>query len=195
MPAASGTEGGRVQLLSLAEAEKRAEEVGLPPAMARLNVFRTLLQHPRLAGAVSDLLLTLLFRSELDHRLRELVIMRIGWATGSDYEWTQHWPLSQEQFGCTREEVLAVRDWQGADCFGETERTVLAATDEMLATGRLAPGTWARCREQVGGEKVCLELVASIATWRWISQVAQGLAIPLEEGVASWPPDGVGPRG
>ena len=34
---------------------------------------------------------------------------------------------------------------------------------------------------------------AAIATWRWISQVARTLEIPLEEGVAAWPPDGQSP--
>ena len=41
---------------------------------------------------LGDLLQTLLFTGNaLDPRLRELLILRIGWRTGAVYEWTQHW--------------------------------------------------------------------------------------------------------
>jgi len=176
--------------LETAEAVKIAEELGLPVALAELNIFRVLLRNPPVAKATADLLLSLLFRSSLDHRLRELVIMRLGWATAASYEWTQHWRIALDQFGCSEEDLLALRDWENAGHFGEAERAVLAATDETLATGTLAPGTWDRCLAHVGDEVACMELVASIATWRWISQFTRSLEIPLEEGVVPWPPDG-----
>jgi len=182
--------GARVALLTEADAGRIGEEVGVPAALARLNVFRVLLRSPVLAKAINDLLISLLFRASLDDRLRELVIMRLGWATACDYEWTQHWKVGREQFGCTDEDFLAVRDWQRGEHFGPAERAVLAATDETLATGRVSPETLAHCRKQLGDEVRCIELVAAIATWRAISQIARSLEIPLEEGVDSWPPDG-----
>jgi alkylhydroperoxidase family enzyme len=180
----------RIELLALAQAKQAAKEAGVPEALAVLNVFRVLLRRPRVAKAVNDLLLSLLFGGVLDDRLRELVIMRIGWATGSDYEWTQHWRVAREQFDCSDEELLALRDWRSSELFGESERAVLEATDETLETGRIGPETWERCRAHVGGEEECLELVASIGTWRLISQLARSVRFPLEEGVASWPPTG-----
>jgi alkylhydroperoxidase family enzyme len=65
----------------------------------------------------------------LDDRLRELVIVRPGWATSSSYEWTQDWRIALEQFGCREEALLALRDWERASHFGEA---VPAATDEIL---------------------------------------------------------------
>ena len=186
---------GRIALLSPEQARKAAESVDLPAPFTDLNVFRMLLHAPKTAKAVSDLLLSLLFGGQLDARLRELIIMRLGWATGSCYEWTQHWPLALEQFGCSQEDLLAVRDWRDSEHFGETEKAVLAAVDETLETGTLSDATWQRCARVVGGEVERLELVAAIATWRWISQVARSLEIPLEDGVAPWPPDGLRPGG
>lgn len=184
----------RITMLSAAEAATAAEEVGVPAQLAELNVFRTLLHRPRLAKAVNDLLLSMLFGGALDDRLRELVIMRIGWSTGSDYEWTQHWTVAQEPFGCSPEDLLAVRDWERAESFGEVEQLVLRATDETLESGTASEATIARCRELLGSDAAVVELVVAIGAWRTISQVARSLAIPLEEGVASWPPDGrVGP--
>jgi len=180
----------RLPLLSLEDAAKAAQEMELPAPLAELNVFRILLHQPRVAKAISDLLMTLLFSGKLDHRVRELVIMRIGWATGSNYEWTQHWKIAQEQFGTTAEELLALRDWRASALFDETDRAALAAVDETLETGAISAETFARCRTLLGGVQETLELVAAISAWRSISQIARSIDIPLEEGVASWPPDG-----
>src|ERR1700722_20923753 len=81
----------RVPRLPVDEAKAAADEAGVPDYMAELAIFQVLLNHPRLACALNDLLATMLWRGTLDPRLRELVIMRIGWLTASDYEWTQHW--------------------------------------------------------------------------------------------------------
>ena len=182
--------GARVGRLAAEEAPQRGAEAGVPDALARLHIFRVLLHSAPLAKAMSDLLLGLLFRSSLDHRLRELVIMRLGWATRCDYEWTQHWKIALEQFGCSEADLLGVRDWRSADHFGEAERAVLAATDETLEHGAVSPETFARCLEHVGGEAACIELVGAISTWRGISQIVRSLEIPLEDGVTPWPPDG-----
>ncbi len=160
--------------------------------MAELSIFRVLLHHPPVAKAVFNLLATLLFNSKLDRRLRELVIMRIGWVTGSVYEWTQHWRVAKT-LGVDEGDLLAVREWRSADCFGDPERAVLAATDETMATGTISPETWAACEAHVGAREDLLELVAAIGTWRMISSLLRSLEGPLEEGVEPWPPDGRDP--
>jgi alkylhydroperoxidase family enzyme len=182
----------RVGLLEPEAARKAAEGAGVPAAFAELNIFRLLLRRPATAKGLADLLVSLLFRGELDHRLRELVIMRIGWVTGSDYEWTQHWSIAQERFGVGREELLAVREWRSSQRFGPAERAVLEATDETLETGTLSAATWARCAEHLDAN-ARIELVAAIGAWQLVSQLTRSLAIPLEAGVASWPPDGAKP--
>lgn len=179
----------RVELLTSEAASAVAEEFGLHEAVTKLNVFRTMLHRPKTAKAIWDLLFSLLFDAALPARSRELVIMRIGWATGCDYEWTQHWPLAQDLYGCGPEELLAVRAWREADCFDESDRAVLGATDEMIETNDLCDETWARCEAALGRD-ASIDLVAAIGTWSLISKLARGLRIPLEEGVASWPPDG-----
>ncbi|MCP4385446.1 MAG: carboxymuconolactone decarboxylase family protein [Hyphomicrobiales bacterium] len=184
----------RISMLGADEAAATAEEVGVPTQLAELSIFRVLLHRPKTAKAVNDLLLSMLFGGALDDRLRELVIMRLGWATGSNYEWTQHWAIAQEAFGCSAEDLLALRDWESADIFGDAERAVLRATDETLTSGTASAETIATCRELLGSDDVVVELVIAIGAWRAISQIARSLDIPLEEGVASWPPDGrVGP--
>ncbi len=182
----------RLPRLSLEAARAAAEQVGLQEQMADLNIFRVLLHQPKLAKAISDVLLTLLFRGKLDARLRELVIMRIGWATGSVYEWTQHWRIAQ-QLGVSEEDLLALRDWRASDRFDDADRAILAATDETLETGTISSETWKRCEEHLGSTEARLELVSAIGTWQFISAFLRSLEIPLEEGVTPWPPDGATP--
>jgi len=119
--------------------------------------------------------------------------MRVGWVTGSAYEWTQHWALARDLFGCREEDLLAVRDWEGSDRLDERARAALAATDETLRTGAVSEATGDRCRRALGDEVAYVELLLAIGLWQAVSQFLRTLAIPLEEGVASWPPDGRGP--
>ncbi len=179
----------RISMLSVEDARKAAAQVEIPEQVAELNIFRVLLNHPILAKRLNDLLMTLLVRGKLDARLRELVIMRLGWATGSDYEWTQHWRIARA-LGLPEVDLLAVRDWRGSDRFSDADRAVLAATDETLEEGAISPETWTLCLQHVGGSEELLELTAAVGTWRLISSLLQSVEIPLEEGVASWPPDG-----
>ena len=184
----------RIAMLSVEDSRKAAEQAGVPVRLADLSVFRTLLHRPAIAKAIADLLFAN-FSSELDPRLRELVIMRLGWATGSVYEWTQHWPIAQEQFGCSADDLLAVRDWRNSSHFGAVERVILEATDETIETGSLSESSFQACAEQLGSAEACLDLVSAIGTWRLISQLLKSLSIPLEDGVAPWPPDGLAPPG
>jgi len=184
----------RIEMLAVEEARKVAVEHEIPARMAELCIFRVLLRNPPLARRVNDLLLTLLFRGSLDPRLRELVIMRLGWQTRSSYEWTQHWRVALE-LGVPEQDLLAVRAWRDSDRFSDADRAVLQATDETVADGVISPETFSLCERHVGGAPALLELVAAIGTWRMISSILRSLEVPLEDGVAPWPPDGVGPVG
>jgi alkylhydroperoxidase family enzyme len=184
----------RVPLLPLDEAKAAADEAGVPDYMAELSIFQVLLNHPRLARTFNDLLATMLWHGALDSRLRELVIMRIGWLTGCDYEWTQHWRVASG-LGVSSEDLLGVRDWQDYNGFGPAERAVLAATDDVVRDGAVSAASWAACERELHCDAtVLIELVTAIGAWRMVASMLRSLEVPLEEGVSSWPPDGMAPR-
>ncbi|MGH9138996.1 MAG: carboxymuconolactone decarboxylase family protein [Acidimicrobiales bacterium] len=183
----------RIQPLPPDDAKQAAVDAGLPEFVADLNVFRVWLRHPGIAKGINGLLGRLLLDGRLDARLRELIIMRLGWSTGSDYEWTQHWRIS-EQLAIPAEDLLAVREWESSDRFGEPERAVLAATDEVVRDGAVGPATWGALVEHVSDDPVILlEVVHVIGLWRMVSSALRSLEVPLEDGVSSWPPDGRAP--
>lgn len=180
--------GDRIPLLDVEEARRRAVDAGIPGYMAELNVFRTLLHNPGVAAAVNGMLHQLLWKGTLGARLRELLIMRIAWSTGSVYEWTQHWSVALT-VGVDEADLLAVRDWPDHEGFGDVERAVLAATDESLADGRISDRTWAACAEHLD-EAGLVELVVAIGNWTLFARLLPSLEVPLEDGVEPWPPDG-----
>lgn len=189
-----GSQRGRIEMLGVDASRAAAESAGLPELFAPISVFRMLLRHPELARAVADLLQTLLRGTHLDGRLREFVIMRIGWATGSVYEWSQHWRIAR-LMGMEEEEILGVRDWRNHGGYGPAERAVLAATDETLESGEISAATWRDCEAHVGGPEALLELVVAIGNWSLFSSLLRSLEVPLEEGTEAWPPDGKMPAG
>src|ERR1700745_142952 len=95
----------RVPKLPLDEAKAAADEAAVPDYMAELSIFQVLLTHPPLARALTALPATMLWPGPLAPRLRELGIMRIGWLTACDYEWTQHWRVAS-RLGVTGGDLL-----------------------------------------------------------------------------------------
>lgn len=182
----------RIRMLSEEDALKAAADAGVNEFMAKLSIFRVLLNHPRVARQMHDMLVALLFDAELDTRLRELLILRLGWMTGSVYEWTQHWRVALD-LGLPETDLLAVRDWRKHDRWSDGDRAVLAATDEVLTDGAISAETWAKCAAALPGARAQIELVSAIGWWRMISHVLRSLEIPLEDGVTPWPPDGAKP--
>lgn len=179
-------------LLPVDEATKVAAEVDIIELKAHSSLYRILLHQPQVAKRLNDLIDTLMTDAGLDARLRELIIMRIGWTNGGVYEWTQHWRIAKG-FGVEERELLATRDWEANDHWSPADRAALLATDETLADGVISAATWQACEAEFPTAAARLELVATIGSWKMMSEMLQSLEVPLEDGIAPWPPDGTAP--
>ena len=185
----------RVPMLSLEDAKKTAAEHGLSEQMAPLSVFRILLHNPPVAKELASTLNTLLFHgNSLDARLRELIIMRIGWKTASVYEWTQHWRVAR-MLDIPEPDLVAVRDWQNTSALSNLDKAVMQAVDETLDNGMISDATWTEIAKGITSKAERVELVVAIGNWTLFSQLLKSLRVPLEEGIEAWPPDGKTPRG
>ena len=182
---------GRVEMVSLEQAARLGEAWGMAgPRMTR-SAIRVLANNPALAKPVLTLLSQLLEHNQLDARLRELVIMRIGWVTGSAYEWTQHWRVATTTAGIPPEDVLAVRDWKRSERLTAADKAVLAATDETLSGASISDATWAAVAEAIPDPAQQVEFVVAMGNWTMFSMLLRNLRVPIEDGVMIWPPDGV----
>jgi alkylhydroperoxidase family enzyme len=93
----------------------------------------------------------------LDPVLRELGQARAGWATGSQFVYSQHCK-SLRHLGVTEERIESVPAWAAADCFSPVERHVLAYADCLaLDRGRVPDQLADALRAELGDAQV-LEL-------------------------------------
>jgi alkylhydroperoxidase family enzyme len=94
---------------------------------------------------------------QLDPVLRELGQARAGWATGSQFVYSQHCK-SLRHLGVTEERIESVPGWAAADCYSAVERHVLAYADCLaLDRGRVPDQLFDALHAELGDAQV-LEL-------------------------------------
>src|SRR4051795_13472276 len=180
----------RVPMVSLERARELGEAMGLPARRTQSEAFRVLANNPGVARIAYSQLIQLLENNKFDTRLRELMIMRIGWVTGSAYEWTQHWRVATTA-GIPPEDILAVRDWRSSDRLTAADKAVLTATDECLGGKSISDATWAEVVKHVTDPGQQVEFIIAMGNWMMFSLLFRNLRIPLAEGLTVWPPDGL----
>src|SRR5258707_6717433 len=122
----------RVPMVSLERARELGEAMGMPARRTQSEAFRTVANNPGVARVAFGQLMQLLENNKFDTRLRELMIMRIGWVTGSAYEWTNHW-RGATTAGISPEDILGGRDRRDPRPVAEAGEAVLAPPYEWSA--------------------------------------------------------------
>jgi alkylhydroperoxidase family enzyme len=182
----------RVQMVSPERARDVGEAMGMPARRTQSEAFRVVANNPGVARVAFSQLMQLLENNKFDTRLRELMIMRIGWVTGSAYEWTNHWRVATTA-GIPPEDILAVRDWQKSDRLNPADKAILAATDECLTGKSISDAAWAEVAKHVTDPGEQVEFIVAMGNWLMFSMLFRNLRIQLGEGVMVWPPDGLAP--
>src|SRR3954466_486444 len=180
----------RVPMVSLERAAELGEAMGMPTRRTQSEAFRTGANNPGVSRGAFSQLMQLLENNRFDTRLRELMIMRIGWVTGSAYEWTQHWRVAPAA-GIPQDDILAVRDWRNSERLTPADKAILAATDECLAGKSISETAWAEVMKHVTDPGQQVEFIIAMGNWMMFSLLFRNLRIPLAEGVTVWPPDGL----
>ncbi|MCU1499655.1 MAG: hypothetical protein JWM47_3608 [Acidimicrobiales bacterium] len=116
---------------------------------------------------------------DLPADLRELSQLRVGWARGSRFVFSQHSKAARDN-GVTEEKIQAITAWQTSGAYTDAERAVLAWTDALvLHGGRASDATFAALREHLS-ELAVLELTY-IACWYDLHAVmAKALRLELD---------------
>src|SRR6202166_5266908 len=96
-----------------------------------INIYRMLLTSPALAESWFNHSNAVRWKTMLDGRLREIVIIRMGHLTHAAYVLRQHVPAVALADGLSLPECDALADWQGTPFFSARERAALAYADVM----------------------------------------------------------------
>ena len=144
-----------------------------------LNIFTTLGQHPRLFRAWLRYSARLMPFGSLPRRDTELVILRVAWQCRSAYEWNQHVALALRA-GLTQAEVAGAAEGPSASVFTARQRSLLAASDELLAERALSDVTWSAVRA-ILDDRQAIELCLLVGHYQGLASAVGGLGIQVEE--------------
>jgi alkylhydroperoxidase family enzyme len=151
---------------------------GAPPLM----LFRVMAGHKRAwdkfrAGGLLD-------RGPLTLRQREIVIDRTCALTGCEYEWGVHVATFAQAAHLSADEVRAtVIEGADAPCWSEAERALIAAVDALHQRATLSDQEFHSLSAHYDDDQI-LEIMLLCGFYRTVSYLANGLALPLEEGAA-----------
>lgn len=177
----------RVPLLNPKDVPEQAEFVDrvLSGRRGRLiNVYRTLLHSPPLAESWFEHINKIRWGTEIDGRLREIVIIRLGHLVSSAYVLRQHVPKLAVAEGMTEAECNALADWEPSDMFSDAERATLAYVDAMARDIVVPDNVFEPLRAHFSHRQI-VELSLMVGAYISHSRVLQALEVDLE-------PDGLG---
>ena len=172
----------RIPLIEEAEHPELADVIARIKAGRRgglLNVYKLLLHSPALAQTWFDHNGAVRWKTTLDGRLREIVIIRIAHLNGVEYVLAQHVPGLALAEGLTIAECAALADWHASGLFNARERAALAYAEAMTLATSVPNGVFAEVRRHFDDRGI-VELSVLIGTYIMHNRVMTALAIDLE---------------
>ena len=146
-----------------------------------LNIFRTLAVHPDLTRRWLVFGNHVLGKSTLTARLRELVILRVGWLCGSDYEWGQHVLIARAE-GVSDEEITSIKEGPEAAGWNPAEHAALRAAGELHSDQEIGDDTWALLRDAFD-EQQCLDIIFTVGQYTLVCMALNSCGVERDAGV------------
>lgn len=155
-----------------------------PDGAAALNIFRTLARNDDLSTAFLKLGGHLLRAGVLPAREREIVILRVGWRAGSEYEFGQHTTIGQAA-GLTPTEVDRLADCADG-AWAPADQSLVTMVDELCDDDIVSDETWAALQQR-WSEPELLELLVLTGFYRLVSGMLNSAGVALEPQTTGWP--------
>lgn len=149
------------------------------------NVLKTLMRNMNLLNSWNGFAAHIMANSTLDARLREMLIMRVGWLTQSEYEWGQH-VLMSAPAGLTHADHLRLKEGPGAAGWNEMEKALLQATDELIADAFIQDKTWNVLNKHLSTQQI-MDAVFTVGQYNMLAMALNSLGVQREEGVPGFP--------
>lgn len=151
-----------------------------------LNIFRTLAHHPKLLKRWLVFGSHILGKNTLPERDRELVILRIGWLCGSEYEWTQHAAIGKLA-GLSDADIDRIAIGSKAEGLDSFDRVQLRAVEELHTDCFLSDATWQALAERYDTPQI-IDLIFTVGQYQLVSMALNSLGVQLEDGMERLPP-------
>ena len=146
-----------------------------------LNIFRTLVNHEKLAKRWLVFGNHVLSKSTLPPREREIAILRVGWLCQSGYEWGQH-VIIGKQTGLSDEEIERIKLGADADGWSQHDALIIRAADELVNDAFVSDDTWSGLSE-VYNDQQMMDLVFAVGQYNLVSMALNSFGVQLDEGI------------
>jgi len=143
------------------------------------NLYKALLNSPKLAEGWLHLFTVIRQQSELPAQYRELAIMVIAVINRASYEYEQHVPFAL-QAGLTRAQIDALPHWRDSALFDAKQRAVLDYAECMTRDVHVPDEIFAPIGVHFDARQI-VELTATIAGYNLVSRFLEALAIDPEQ--------------
>ena len=150
-----------------------------------INIQRTLAHHPKLLNRWRVFGNHVLLKSSLPFRDREILILRIGWLCGSEYEWGQHVEIGKKT-GLTYEEILRIIEGPDAKGWDKFDSTLLRAVDELFYDSFIFDDTWNALAEKYNTHQL-MDVVFTVGQYNLVSWALNTLGVQRDEGIGGFP--------
>jgi len=169
---------------STLDAEARALLGGTSVGPA-VNIFRTLIRHPKLFKRWLVFANHVLFKSTIPPREREILILRTGWRCRAEYEWGQH-VIIGKAVGLTDDEILRLTDGPDASGWDRFDATLVRAADELHDDQFISDETWKALAERYSTEQL-MDVVFTVGQYTLVSMTLNTCGVQLDPGVPGFP--------
>jgi 4-carboxymuconolactone decarboxylase len=171
----------------LSESQWSEEQRKLVEGQTRplLNLYATMLNHPKLYGPRLKFGSYLQRDSLLPPKTRELLIMRTAWLTRTDYEWGHHVEPAQKA-GFSDEEIGRIAHGPDAPGWSEEHAAVLRAADELRREAFISARTWTTLAKYYDTQRL-IEIIYTSGGYTMTALALNSLGIQLEPGFPALP--------
>jgi alkylhydroperoxidase family enzyme len=155
------------------------------PTGLAANIYTTFVRHKGMFRRWMPFAGKLLTAGTLPARDRELLILRTGWNTASEYEWGQHVPIGAAA-GVTDEDLERIMAGPDADGWAPFDATLIRAADELHVDACITDATWAALAERYN-EQQLIELPFLVGHYHMVAFALNSVGVQREPGVPGLP--------
>jgi 4-carboxymuconolactone decarboxylase len=170
----------RIPFCDLSKLEPQAQEMAQRTTVNGqvLNLFKVLLNHPKLVRNWGRFGNYILQGSTLPPREREIAILRIGWLNEAQYEWEQHVRVGKDA-GLTDAEIERITQGPQAG-WNRHDAALVQAADDLFDNSVVSDDTWKVLAETYNTQQM-MDLVFSIGQYNLVSWALNSFGVPLDD--------------
>ncbi len=161
--------------------QARLEELWGKP----VNLYRALGNHPALVAAWTEFANAIRHDCRTPRALRELMILRVGQMTRSEYEWAHHLRMARKA-GVREAQLAALGGWRDSPEFDAKERAALALA-EAVSDCKVTDAVHAEVKKHFDDAQF-VELSLTAGFYAMVVRMLDALRVDLDDDVRDYAP-------